>query len=242
MKKGIVLIPTLNRPALLLRFMSSAVLTKTMCDMWFLIDDEDYSKNEADYQDIESKCPANWMIKKTGKSVSMGDKVRFVWPLILLNGYEWVGLLNDDHVCVTDEWDQKSEKRLDGTNFVSTNDGSWNFGSRVVGLTAWSMPLLEACGFPIFPRNLQHWFIDDVWKSIGESTGCWHETMMIDIHHRHVFKGEMEQDETFKVTNNQEQIEYSMREFKHFMEQDFKDVCAKIIKFREKQIQERNFL
>lgn len=235
MKGGVVLIPTLNRPKLLKRFVESAVLTKTKCSLRFLVDDEDYGRNQTEYLEIEDMCARNWKFIKTGTSISMGDKVREVWNHVKAMKPDWVGLLNDDHVCVTDEWDKKSEAFLDGTNFVSTNDGSWNFGFRVVGLTAWSMPLLEACGFPIFPRNLQHWYIDDLWKAIGESTGCWIETLTVDIHHRHVFKGEMEQDETFQKTHSQEQVEYSLKEFTHFMEQDFKDVCARILKLRVDQ-------
>lgn len=223
-----ILLPSLNRPALLKKFFESYKATNATCPGLVLVDSEDFKKNEEAY--IELDTPENWRIEDTGKAVSMGDKVRFIWPQVKDN--QTIGLLNDDHFCITDEWDKKVDALLNGKNMVSTNDGNWNFGSRVVGLTAWSMPLLEAAGFPIFPRNLQHLCIDDVWKAVGESTGCWLETIKVDIHHRHAFKHEMEQDPTFQKVYAQPSWEYDAREFKHFMEQDFKAVCERITKFR----------
>lgn len=162
----------------------------------------------------------------------MGDKCRWAYRELKERDIGWIGLLNDDHYCVTKNWDKAVESFLDGTNMVSTNDGSWNFGTRVVGLTAWSMALLDAAEIPIFPRQLQHLCIDDVWKAIGESTGCWFETMKINIEHRHAYRGMSPQDETFQKVNSQTQWLHDTKEFKEFMEQDFKDVCFRIAKLR----------
>jgi hypothetical protein len=198
------------------------------------VDDADYEKNKAEYEILVAESlPANWEIRKTGVAVSMGDKIRFAFQDTDLRNSEWVGLLNDDHFCVTDEWDKKVEALIDVTNMVSTNDGFWQFGTRVVGLTAWSMPLLDACGFPIYPRNLQHLYIDDLWKAIGESSGCWLETMKVNIEHRHIFAGKSEKDETHDRVYAPASWEYDAKEYKHFMEQDFKNVCERVSELRK---------
>lgn len=234
-----ILLPTLNRPNLLKRFFESYIETKAIVPVMVLMDNSDYEKNKAEYDSIV--YPVNAWMHNTGSNVSMGDKTRCSWGRIKEDYPKWIGLLNDDHVCITPEWDKKVEALLDGTNMVSTNDGNWNFGFNVVGLTAWSMPILEAAGFPIFPRNLHHYFIDNLWKAIGESTGCWLETSKINIEHRHVFCGKMEADDTFKKVNAPKANEYDQAEFKHFMEQDFKDVCMRIMKLRTQQITENKF-
>lgn len=235
---GLILLPTLNRTKLLKNFVESYVETKATVDMWILVDDVDYHNNQAEYDAIQ--LPETVEIISTGSAVSMGDKVRHVWEHV--DDYKWIGLLNDDHYCITPEWDKKAYEMLDGTNMLSTNDGFWNFGFRVVGLTAWSKPLLDACDFPIFPDHIDHLFIDDIWKAIGESTGCWKETMKINIEHRHVFCGKSPEDDTFKKVNNQAKYQEGLKAFTKFMEQDFKTVCEKILNMRSTHVHANKFV
>lgn len=222
--KGVILVPTLNRPKILSNFIKSYVETEASVEVLLLIDAEDMKTNLDAYNAIS--LPHGFTMRVT-KGVSMGDKVREIWPEI--QDYSWVGLLNDDHYLSTKGWDTKVGALINGHNMVSTNDDNWNFGARIVGLTAWSMPLLKALNLPIFPRNLQHLFIDDFWKAVGESTGCWIETNKINVEHRHAFKGQMEQDETFKKVYSQESFNYDQKEFQHVMEQDFKNICLKVM-------------
>lgn len=215
---GLVLVPTLNRPKLVERFVKSYEDTGSTVPVWFLIDDSE----------LLQSFSGDISIKKTGTAVTMGDKCRFIWPQVIEAKPEWVGLLNDDHILRTHEWDKKVEALIDGTNMVSSNDGHWNFGVNVVGITAWSMPVLQSAGFPIFPRNLQHYFIDNLWKSIGEATGCWVETMKINIEHAHVFNGKMEADDTFRKVNDPKRTSYDQKEAEYFMQHDLGDVVARI--------------
>lgn len=236
---GLILLPTLNRVEKLHQFIESYKKTHATVVVYILVDDKDYEANFDKYKDVMKHFPDHMKIHKTGSAVSMGDKCRFILPLVKNHDWSWIGILNDDHYCITPEWDKKVEALIDGTNMVSTNDGYWNFGVRVAGLTAWSSALIHVAGFPIFPRNLQHLCIDDVWKNIGEATGCWHETMKVNIEHRHVFKDPAIKDTTHDKVYAPNAWEYDGKEFKHFMEQDFKDVCEKIIKFRAENFKEK---
>lgn len=237
---GVIIVPTLNRPALLHNFIKSCEETKTDIQIRFLVDDVDYHNNKDAYEAVEALFTPNMRLIKTGTAVSMADKTKYIWSHI--QEYKWVGLLNDDHYCLTRHWDLLIEGMMDGTNMVSTNDGFWNFGFRVVGLTAWSTALLESCGFPIFPRGLQHLYIDDVWKAIGESTGCWHETMRVNIEHRHTFINKMEADDTFRKVNDPLAYQKDLKEFTEFMEQDFKAVCERVLALRSGQVHSNKFV
>lgn len=238
---GLILLPTLNRTELLKSFIKSYIETEATVDVWVLVDEVDYQTNRAGYELALKDAPETIQLHLTDTAVTMGDKIRKVYPQIT-PAVKWIGLLNDDHYCITPEWDKKAESLLDGTNMVSTNDGFWNFGVRVVGLTAWSKPLLDLVGFPIYPENLQHLYIDDVWKAIGESSGCWHETMSINIEHRHVYAGKMAEDDTFKKVNSQSSYQSDLQHFQKFMEQDFKIICQKILDFRASQVQSNKFV
>lgn len=236
-----ILVPSLNRVRLLGRFIESLITTCTTVPGVILVDEKDWGVNSRHYSLLQNTLTVlpSWRFQVT-TGVSMGDKVREIWDDVKTE--EWVGILNDDHVCITPNWDTKVADLIDGTNMVSTDDGGWNFGFRVCGLTAWSMPLLEAVGFPIFPRNLQHLYIDDVWKNIGESTGCWLETNKVKIEHRHVYNGKMDKDETFERVNAPPSWEYDAKEFKHFMEQDFKVVCERVVELRKNDLLTEKFV
>lgn len=221
-----ILLPTLNRIELLKQFLRNYEFTGATVPIKILVDSEDLKKNDYSFLSEDR-------LVDTGTAVSMGDKVRYYFNHNPISHLKWIGLLNDDHVCITPEWDKKVEALLDGTNMVSTNDGYWNFGHNVVGLTAWSTPLLEAAGFPIFPNGIDHWFIDNIWKAIGDKTGCWLETMKVNIEHRHVFRGMMPIDETARLSQNQEKANAASIQFQKFMDTEFEGVCERIMKLRE---------
>lgn len=230
--RALVLLPTLNRTHLVKKFIESYKKTEAKIPVMIMVDNDDYIQNEDQYEDIKKIMPPNWIFKNTGWAVSMGDKTRSVWNDVKAMNLHWIGLLNDDHECLTPYWDVEVDKLIDGRNIVSTNDNFWNFGFNIVGLTAWSMAILETCGFPIFPVGIDHWFIDNIWKAIGESTGCWHETMKVNIAHNHAFIGKMPQDNTYKISQDQIKAQKAMATFQVFMEKEFKDVCEKIMKLR----------
>src|SRR4026208_611825 len=111
------LLPTLNRLEKLKVFLDSALAAETTTPGLILVDENDWKVNQHGYESLI--LPHAWIFRVL-KGVSMGDKSRQSWPQ--LEGRKWVGILNDDHVVVTNQWDQKMLKYLDGTNFASAND------------------------------------------------------------------------------------------------------------------------
>ena len=237
------LLPTRRRLSLLHEFMKSAVLACTSTPGLVLIDEEDYSDDQAEYDYMKREAfPENWDIIVT-KAESMGDKVREVWHMVESNS-NWVNILNDDHVIKTRHWDQKLLPWLNGKNFVSCNDGSMEFCHMLpAGATIWSMPLLKAVGFPIFPNNLQHLFIDNVWKIIGENTGCWYKEMKVTIDHVHALKDKSKQDETFHMVyddyfRGQKDPTQKCSDqliFEAFMQNNLEQTVARIKKFQSSE-------
>lgn len=234
---GLLLVPTLNRISLLQEFLKSYVEAQSTVATVLLVDEADYRANESGYKEIEATLPPQISIVNTHEAVTMGDKIRFIYPKMksIVPELRWVGLLNDDHYIITSGWDKVVEELIDGKNFISSNDGFWAAGAKCCGVTAWSIGLLDVVGFPIYPEGLQHLYIDDLWKAIGESTGSWHETMRINVEHRHVLKGAMQADDTFLKSNNEHRYRVEEPVFRKFMEEKFKDVCVNVVKFRSEE-------
>lgn len=190
------LIPSRRRLDKLRTFCNSATRAETTTPALILIDAKDFKDNQREYALLEQYHFPNpqWKIHIT-EAEGMGPKVRethCIWK-----DAAWVGILNDDHVIITKHWDQKLVSQLTGTNFLTTND-RWNAPVRAAGATIFSMPLMEAFGFPMFPPQINHLGIDDVFETIGRNTGCWETDMSVIVEHHHAFKNPDMVDETHK--------------------------------------------
>lgn len=187
---GYLLIPSLNRPARVQRLAESYVATSAEVPTLVLVDNNDPSLIEY----FNLKLPLNWAIMLT-QGVSMGDKVRAIWPIV--SKLEFTMLANDDHVFKTDRWDVKVAAALRATNgMVSTADG-WTDERNALpkGLTAWSGDLLRAVGY-IFPKGLNHMFIDNIWRDIGLGAECWDVLDQVVVEHEHATRDEKWKDST----------------------------------------------
>lgn len=193
--KGITLIPSLNRIDGLVRLCKSLKETETTTPGWVIIDKNDFESKKSTYVELKHDYFLdNWDFR-VGDAVTMGDKVRQVWPEIEAMNLDWVNLENDDHVHITHEWDKRLSLQITGKNFISCSD-RWMAPKKAAGATMISMPLLKCWGFPIFPPGLQHLFIDDLLETVGMETGCWDHDMSVVVEHRHVLKRESPMDAT----------------------------------------------
>lgn len=222
------LVPSLNRPAKLREFLKSVIQAETTTPGLILIDATDYDKNNSAYLDLP--MPEGWSIYLTGAHVSMGDKIRTCFN----PSWEWVGVLNDDHYVITKGWDQRLIKQLDGTNFLSTAD-RWTAPAKASGATIWSMPLLAALGFPVYPPGMQHLFIDDLWETLGRSTGCWKVDMHVVVEHRHALKDNKLIDETHMKVYSQSAWNKDQEIYREWVKNDMEKCITKIRELRSGQ-------
>lgn len=192
------LLPTLNRIKKLEHCLKTAKNQDTTTPGMILIDKNDWITNEAAYLELKELFPNDDWGYVVTEAVTMGDKCREVWEQV--KDSAWVGILNDDFSFQSYMWDSVLISKLDGKNFVSSND-RWLAPMRATTATVWSMPLLNAVGWPIFPPQLTHLHIDTIWETLGRRTGCWHIAMNVIVEHRHVLKG-YDDDATNKVTYN----------------------------------------
>lgn len=216
--------------------MKAAKETETSVPGLVLVDEKDFWNKKSTYLELKDHYfPENWDYHVT-KGVTMGDKTREVWPRV--ENLEWVGILNDDHVPITHKWDTRLVEQLTGKNFISCND-RWNSPARICGLTAWSMPLLKVCGFPIFIPGMQHLYIDDLWKIIAENTGCWDLDHSVVIEHRHVLKRESPMDETHQKTYAPPAFQADLAVFQKFLNEEMPKVIVRIREMQKPVVEHR---
>lgn len=224
-----LLLPTLNRPKILATCLQSALDTGATEECMILIDQDDWKTNLSAYGEL--KKPMGWSFKIT-TGVTMAEKVAEVYDAF----WQTLGIINDDFEFVTEEWDKKLLKYLDGKTFVSSNDRMQRSFIKPSGVTVWNIALLEALGWKsFFPPGLQHLFVDDVWLQLGSATGTWRLAADVIVLHNHVLDGKMEQDATFHKTYDDFFAGTSRDKsvFDLYMKHDFGKDVQKIMAFQD---------
>lgn len=214
---GICLVPSLNRVPLLKEFFKAYKEAEWEIPGWVLVDEGDYISKQPEYQALQ--MPQNWKIVQT-KSITMGDKCREMWDQY--KDMDYVMLLNDDHRPRTKNGDRKILAQITGNNIIGTNDGPtqdkpWNAPNRICGATTWSGKVLRTIGY-MFPENLNHLFIDDLWAILcGQNgAGCAQIIMDVCVEHDHAYIHKREDDTHLKV-NSKESWDHDHRIFQAWL-------------------------
>jgi hypothetical protein len=102
----------------------------------------------------------------------------------------WYGILNDDHIPMTEDWDLKLVE--------ACNPMTWpqdNYGDRISTLVI-SGDLVRSLGW-ISPPEIKHFYIDDVHELLADCLGA-RRLEDVVVSHEHVNAGRMKPDLTWK--------------------------------------------
>jgi hypothetical protein len=103
----------------------------------------------------------------------------------------WYGILNDDHLPITEGWDVKLVGALKRQPIVWPLD---NYADRI-STPVFDGDLVRTLGW-ITPPELNHFYIDDVHEALAEVLGC-SRVDDVMVSHEHVNKGRMPKDRTY---------------------------------------------
>ena len=224
---GLWLLPTRKRPENLIRFFKAAAATGMSTPGLVVIDADD----PTDYRAIE--LPKGWEYwHAQPHAPGSGDAFRQPWERI--RHLDWIGLLADDNVPESPLWDTSLIGKLEGWNFVSSNDG-WRAPYRIHGGAAFSGDLIRAVGWLAAP-GFNHLFIDTVWETIGSEAGVWTRAMDVMIRHAHAGH---DGDEVYRATNLGPGADADLRRFREWMEQERPEIVRKVGELRHARGAER---
>jgi hypothetical protein len=111
-------------------------------------------------------------------------------------GYRAYASLSDDHVPATPGWDRLLLEALDGMG------GGFAYGNDLLQCenlptaAAVSSDIVAALGWVCEP-SLRHYWIDNVWKDLGQGAGCLAYVPAVVIEHRHPGAGKAAWDATY---------------------------------------------
>lgn len=171
------LLPSRQRVGNLKRFFRACRETGLTTPGLVLVNEEELRRDRIAYAPVNLDLPETWQVVGV-TAACFHDALRAAWGIV--KDLPWAGLLQDDLVPQTADWDQKLVARLNGWNVVSASDGRGT--GRMHGAIAWSGDLLRAMGW-MYPPGFKHLYGDDVWETLGRETLCWTYRHDVVTHH-----------------------------------------------------------
>lgn len=235
MIQGYWLLPTRGRLDNVRRFFAAAKATGISTPGFLLVDEDelfvgDIRQVNPDYAALD--LPEGWQImpifsKQRGACGAMREAA------LRCGSADWIGMLADDLIPETPEWDRILLDEIKGWNFVSSNDG-WQAPNRCNGAIVFSKPLLDAWGW-LAPPDFWHLYVDDVWETIGRSTGCWQVKMDVMVRHFAAAR-DKSTDQTYSIVNSPDFYEHDERCYKKWQRDDMGravDATLALMRYRD---------
>ena len=179
------LLPSRGRPYLARRLLDSGFQTPGLL---ILDEDEAETYHHIEFQDGWEKLVLPRMY--LGPKLNAAVKER--------PNEEWYGILNDDHLPKTLNWDVMLVECLLRQQMVWPQD---NYGDRI-STPVFRGDLVRQLGW-ISPPGINHFYIDDVHELIAECLGCY-RLECVTVSHEHVNAGRMPRDRTWAERPNNE--------------------------------------
>lgn len=179
------IVPTWKRPHKLRRLMQALKETGTTAPGLVFLQGEE---QKTEYLEVFKEMPANWTW------IGSEGNVGWVKALNFLVRYKpqesWYGVINDDHVPITKQWDQKMLSLASPWGMVTCLDNDIEIQWRASGPLILGGELVRACGF-FMPPCTWHICGDDWWQIVGKVFSIWRVAANVQVNQDSpIFSGE----------------------------------------------------
>jgi len=183
----LLIVPSRGRPENVRRLIRAVAETAVMrTDIAFGFDDDD-PEFEANLKAVsesltgfrDRRVPS--VIVTSGERMDLGPWTNKL-ALDHASGYRYLASFGDDHLPLTDGWDEMLIRVLEagGPGFTYPND---HVREDIPQAVVVSSEIVQALGWMCEPR-LEHFFVDNVWSDLGQFAGC--ITYCEDVHVEHL--------------------------------------------------------
>jgi hypothetical protein len=209
-----VLVPSRGRPENVARLISAMDATMDlMMTRLFVIVDEDDPK-QADYQYLLQNSP-HWAFCITN---SYYYKIGPILNAVSRNSAKnakYIAFMGDDHCPRTYHWDQHLVEALDGKPGVSYGNDLFQ-GDNLPTAVCISSDVIRALGY-MCPPGLEHLYLDNFWKELGQRLGNLKYLPDVIIEHLHPLAGKAEVDAGYQYSLASTTLDSDGRKYAEFL-------------------------
>lgn len=229
MRKAL-LVPSRGRPQNIKRLINDLVQTESFVDLFVGVDDDETALYCPNYSPDEG-----WLTETpdTGVFVTyrVAPRLRLAGTLNFLasryvNRYDIIGFMGDDHAPRGD-WSYRIDQELEamGVGMVYGDDG--HQGANIPTAIFMTSNIVQVLGWMV-PPGMQHMYLDNIWKDLGEGAGCLKYLPDVKIEHLHPHAGKAEWDERYEEVNSQEQYSVDLARYNEWKQNEMASDIAKI--------------
>lgn len=245
MTKLVMIVPSRGRPQAVAEMYQALVDAETTCaEVVFAVDADDETWPE--YRAAADRLPGGLVyVIQQGHPKGVDRIPGVVQPLNREASYYaelfsvdlrtaarepfMIGFMGDDHrprLSVV-PWDIAYVTELNrlGTGMVYGNDLLQ--GPNIPTQIAMTSDIIRALGYMAYP-GLHHLYADNMWKALGEATGCIRYMPDVVVEHMHPVAGKAEWDDNYARVNAPEIDSHDHNAFADYMANHLADDAAKV--------------
>jgi hypothetical protein len=149
-------------------------------------------------------------------STSMGEALQLAVQFVLGNDWDPVAVafMGDDHRPRTKGWDRAYLDALAARPGIVYGDDQFQ-GERLPTQCAMSASVVRALGH-MAPPVLQHLYLDNYWRTLGQAAGCLTYLPDVVVEHVHPVAGKAQWDEGYARVNRPELYEADRAAFEQY--------------------------
>lgn len=173
---------------------------------------------------LTSKVSDLILLTKEGSITQLINTVNF-------DGYDYVGVTNDDVAYCTDGWDVKLISSIKNNfGFAFGDDGTNNSTLPAICIMTANIP--RTLGFIQLPA-VTHLCGDLVWQYIGQKLNCLYYNKNVKILHNHFLHG-FEKDEVYEKTNSKEMYNHDNKSFRQWIRTESEQQCLDLLQVQRR--------
>lgn len=225
MSRLAMLVPSRGRPENIRRLADTmSIVTSTSTALVVVVDGDDPCREEYERNQV----------KEGGYSLMHAPAdIRRLGPILnwaagtFASYFDYVGFMGDDHAPRTKNWDLQlmSELELTGKPGVAYGNDLLQ-GANLPTACIVSSVIVRALGYMV-PPGLEHLYLDDFWKRLGQETRLEYRDDVI-IEHMHPVAKKGQWDEGYATANSPAQYNADEAKWKSFLADRWPDDLSKL--------------
>lgn len=207
-----IIVPTRGRPHNIAALFDAWQATTVRHDTQLVVVVDHDPTNTAAYLAIPK--PPNCMVAASPERRHLGGTLNHHAPHIAARGSH-VGFWGDDHRPRTHGWDQMFKATLDTVpNAVVYGDDLIQH-DRLPTAVVLHSNIINTLGYMV-PLGLQHLYVDDYWKTLGDRLSTTRYLPDVIIEHCHPIAGTAPDDDGYRHVNSRERYRDDRRRFDQY--------------------------
>lgn len=229
-KEMLLIVPSRGRPQNIKRLCEALLKTKADVDLIVGIDLDD--PTEPEYQGLMRQY--GFKLRVSVERKRFAATVNSI-ALDYYQDYKYLAWMGDDHVPVTEHWDEYYRTSLSEVEVGVVYGNDLVMGKEIATQLAFTSNIVGALGYAI-PEGFIHLFVDNYFMELGVAVGNLIYLPDVIVQHLHPCAGQAEEDLTYKEANSPEHWSNDERVFREYLANQLPVDRIKLMELKEPDV------